>query len=145
MKNNISKINELEYLLDRCLLIIDFLLKKNLGDLMMQQFKSVIHETYAKGNLKGLKILSRDVNAWAKGLPQKELKELEMLLAKRFNENLSSDKITHTVIMKVLKKRKIESIDNYRVVYEYLQDISPADPFYENIAELESLLEAFQK
>jgi hypothetical protein len=145
MKNNISNINELEYLRDRSLLIIDFLLNKNVGDSMMQQFKSVIQETYAKGNLKGLKTLSRDMNAWAKGQPQKDIKELEMLLAEKFGENLSGDKITHTVIKQALKKGKIESNENYRVVYEYLQDISPTDPFYENTAELENLLEAYQK
>lgn len=145
MKNNISTTNELEYLRDRSLLIIEFLLNKNVGDSMMQQFKSVIQETYAKGNLKGLKTLSRDMNAWAKGLPQKDIKELEMLLAEKFGENLSGDKITHTVIKQALKKRKIESNESYRVVYEYLQDISSTDPFYENTTELENLLEAYQK
>ncbi len=137
--------SELEYLRDRSLLIIDFILNKNVGDSMMQQFKSVIQETYVKGNLKGLKTLSRDMNAWAKGLPQKDIKELELLLAEKFGENLSGDKITHTVIKQVLKKGKIETQENYRVVYEYLQDISATDPFYENIVELETLLETYQK
>lgn len=137
--------SELEYLRDRSLLIIDFILNKNVGDSMMQQFKSVIQETYVKGNLKGLKTLSRDMNAWAKGLPQKDIKELELLLAEKFGENLSGDKITHTVIKQVLKKGKIENQENYRVVYEYLQDISATDPFYENMVELETLLETYQK
>jgi hypothetical protein len=145
MKNKKSTINELEYLRDRSLMIIDFLLNKNVGDSMMLQFKSVIEETYAKGNLKGLRTLSRDINAWAKGLPQKDIKELGMLLAEKFGENLSGDKTTHTVIKQVLKKGKIESNEKYRVVYEYLQDISPIDPFYKNTAELENLLEVYQK
>ncbi len=145
MKNNTSTTNELEYLQDRSLLIIDFILNKNVNDSLMKQFKSVIQETYAKGNLKGLKTLSRDMNAWAKGLSQKDIKELEVLLAEKFGENLSGDKITHTVIKQVLKRGKIESEENYRVVYEYLQDISPTDPFYENIIELENLLETHQK
>jgi hypothetical protein len=146
MKNNTNTaMNELEYLRDRSLLIIDFILNKNVGDSMMQQFKSVIQETYAKGNLKGLKTLSRDMNAWAKGLPQKDIKELELLLSEKFGENLSGDKITHTVIKQVLKKGKIENGESYRVIYEYLQDISATDPFYENIVELENLLETYQK
>lgn len=146
MKNNTNtEMSELEYLRDRSLLIIDFILNKNVGDSMMQQFKSVIQETYVKGNLKGLKTLSRDMNAWAKGLPQKDIKELELLLAEKFGENLSGDKITHTVIKQVLKKGKIENQENYRVVYEYLQDISATDPFYENMVELETLLETYQK
>lgn len=146
MKKNINTaMSELEYLRDRSLLIIDFILNKNVGDPMMQQFKTVIQDTYAKSNLKGLKTLSRDMNAWAKGLPQKDIKELELLLAEKFGENLSGDKITHTVIKQVLKKGKIESEENYRVVYEYLQDISATDPFYGNSIELETLLETYQK
>lgn len=136
---------ELEYLRDRSFLIFDFILNKNVGNPMMQQFKSVIQETYAKSNLKGLKTLSRDMNAWAKGLPQKDIKELELLLAEKFGETLSGDNITHSVIKQVLKKGKIESEENYRVVYEYLQDISAKDPFYENVLELETLLETYQK
>jgi len=137
--------NQLEYLRDRSLVIIEFISNKNVGNPMMQQFKSVVQETYAKSNLKGLKTLSRDINAWAKGLPQKDIKELELLLVEKFGENLSGDKITHTVIKQLLKKGKIESEESHRVVYEYIQDISPADPFYENIVELEKLLKAYQK
>ena len=137
--------SELEYLHDRSLLIIDFILNKNVGNPIMQQFKSVIQETYAKSNLKGLKTLSRDINAWAKGLPKEDFKELELLLAEKFGENLSGDKITHNVIKQALKNGKIESEESCRVIYEYLQDISATDLFYENILELETLLEIYQK
>lgn len=143
-KNNTSNVSELQYLRDRSLLIIDFILNKNVGDPMIHQFKSVIQETYDKGNLRGLRTLSRDINAWAKGLPQKDVKELELLLAKKFEENLSVDKITHAVIKQVLKSGKIESEENYRVVHEYLQDISVTDPFYESIVKLEMLLGAYK-
>lgn len=137
--------NELEYLQDRSLLIIDFILNKNVGNPIVQQFKSVIQETYAKSNLKGLKTLSRDINAWAKGLSKKDIKELELLLAEKFGENLSGDKITHYVIKQVLKNGKIESEENYRVIYEYLQDISATDPFYEKKLELKALIKIYKK
>jgi hypothetical protein len=137
--------NELEYLQDRSLLIIDFILNKNVGNPIVQQFKSVIQETYAKSNLKGLKTLSRDINAWAKGLSKKDIKELELLLAEKFGENLSGDKITHYVIKQVLKNGKIESEESYRVIYEYLQDISATDPFYEKKLELKALIKIYKK
>jgi hypothetical protein len=137
--------NELEYLQDRSLLIIDFILNKNVGNPIVQQFKSVIQETYAKSNLIGLKTLSRDINAWAKGLSKKDIKELELLLAEKFGENLSGDKITHYVIKQVLKNGKIESEESYRVIYEYLQDISATDPFYEKKLELKALIKIYKK
>ena len=146
MKININTaMGELEYLRDRSFLIIDFILNKNVGNPIMQQFKSVIQETYAKSNLKGLKTLSRDINAWAKGLSKKDIKELELLLAEKFGENLSGDKITHYVIKQVLKNGKIESEESYRVIYEYLQDISATDPFYEKKLELKALIKIYKK
>lgn len=137
--------SELEYLRDRSLLIIDFILAKYASNSICEKFKSIIIETFTKGNLKGLRELSRDMNAWAKGLPQKDIKELELLLAEKFGENLSGDNITLKVIEQALKKEEIENVEQYRIVYEYLQDISHTDPFFENIAELESLLATFQK
>ena len=137
--------NEIEYFRDRSLIIIEFMLSKNPGNPIMEEFKSVIKQTYDKGNLAGLKTLSRDMNAWAKGLPQKDTKELELLLLEKFRENLSGDKITHAVIKQVLKKGKIEKEENYRIVYEYLQDISTSDPFYEKINELEYLLNTYHE
>jgi hypothetical protein len=137
--------SELEYLQDRSLLIIDFILNKNVGNPIVQQFKSVIQETYAKSNLKGLKTLSRDINAWAKGLPKKDINELELLLAEKFGENLSGDKITHYVIKQVLKNGKIESEESYRVIYEYLQEISATDPFYVKKLELKALIKIYKK
>lgn len=137
--------SELEYLRDRSLLIIEFILKKNVGNPIMQKFKSVIKETYNKSNLKGLRMLSRDVNAWAKGMPQNEIKELELILGKKFGENLAGDKITHAVIKEVLIKGNIENEEKYIVVYEYLKDISLTDPFFDKIEELEKLLEIYKK
>ncbi len=145
MDNKNNTTSEIVYLRDRSLMIIDFILSKNPDDPMIEQFKSVIQETYAKSNVKGFKTLSRDVNAWAKGLPQINIKELELLLGKNFGENLSGDKITHTVIKQALKKGRIETEENYRVVYEYLLDISTSDPFYEKTSELNSLLQVYQK
>lgn len=136
---------ELKYLYERSMMIVDFICQKRGGsNPMIDNFKLVVNDVYAKENLKGLKTISRDMNAWAKGLPKKDIQELEILLEARFGENLSGDKITHLVIKKVLKKGKIENKDDYRVVYEYLQDISSKDPFYKNILELETMLSSYQ-
>lgn len=145
MKKSINvKLSELVYLRDRSLLIVDFLLRKNVENSMIKQFRTVIQDSYDKSNLKGLKTLSRDMNAWAKSLSEKDMKELEILLEKKFGESLSGDKITRKLIEEILRKGSIENAYEYRVVYDYLQEISDKDPFYEKLLELENLLEKYQ-
>lgn len=67
------------------------------------------------------------------------------MLQENFGENLSGDKTTHAVVKQVLKRGMIENQESYRVIYEYLLDISPTDPYYEDIEQLETLLENYQK
>ncbi len=138
-KNNNS--NELEYLHERSLLIINFMLNKGYDNPIMLHFKKVIENTYRKRNLKGLKTLSRDLNAWAKGLPKEDIEELEKMLKDKFDETLSGDKTTHKVVSDILIKEKIDNKNEYRVIHGYLLDISEGDPFFDRIFELEKLLD----
>ncbi|WP_284652917.1 hypothetical protein [Flavobacterium terrisoli] len=137
--------NELKYLRDRSLIIVDFLSSKSINSLAIGKLKPIIDDTFNKQNLNGLKTISRDLNAWAKGFPQKDIQELEIILADQFGEDLSGDKITLKLIQKVLKKGKIENEENYRVVQEYLNDISEESPFVDRITELNALLASYQK
>lgn len=139
-----DKLKELEYLRNRSICIIDFMLKENSGDPMLTQYRQIIENAYNEINLRGMKILSRDINAWAKGLPQKQIKELEVLLASKFAEDLSGDKTTHETIRQLLKKGKVSNEEEYRIVHEYLQDISKGDTFFDNLFELEVLLRTYK-
>lgn len=143
MENKLKSKDELEYLQRRSLTIIQFIIDKNPDNLMIQKFKKIMEETYNKKNLAGLKTLSRDLNAWAKSLPEKDIRELQTLLLAKFEENLSGDKITHSIIKKALKTKKIENEESYRVIYEYLIDISNKDPFYNETQELNDLLQLY--
>lgn len=79
-----------------------------------------------------------------KGCPKKEIVELEKLLASEFGENLSGDKITQKSIEELLKRGVFREEEEYRVIYEYLQDISDGDPFSDQTEKLESLLNTYQ-
>ena len=140
-----TDINELEYLYSRSKIIINFMLHKNLDDPMMHQVNKIIEKTYIKRNLKGMKTLSRDLNAWAKGLTVEDIEELEKQLKDNFEETLSGDKTTHKVISSVLIKEQIENDNEYRVIREYLLDISEGDSFFENVIDMEKLLISYNK
>lgn len=135
-----EKKDELEYLNKRSGLIVDFIMSKNPQDHIFQHYKTVIQNTVKKKDLRGMRILARDTNAWAKALPEKDIIELEKKLALEFGETLSGDKIAHKTIEELLARGTIQTEEEYRVVHEYLQDISEGDPFFERISELDSLL-----
>ena len=140
-----TNINELEYLYGRSKIIINFMLHKNHDDTMMLQVNKIIEETYKKRNLKGMKTLSRDLNAWAKGFTVEDTGELEKLLEDKFDETLSGDKTTHKVISNVLIKKQIDNDNEYRVIHEYLLDISEGDSFFENVIDMKKLLISYNK
>lgn len=132
--------NELEYLKDRSLTIIEFLISKNKNSVLIAEIPSIIDQAYTKKDIKSLRTISRDTNAWAKGLPKNDIVELETLMKEKFGENLSGDKTTHTTIKKALKNGKVQDNESYRVIYEYLQDMSEHDKFYSKMGKLEMLL-----
>lgn len=138
-----ERINELEYLSKRSKLIVDFIISKNPQDPILHQYKTIIENAVKKKDLRGMRIIARDTNAWAKGLSQKEIIELEEKLFSEFKENLSGDKVTHKTIDELLTRGTIQTEDEYRIIHDYLQDLSKGDPFFERISELESLLNTY--
>lgn len=138
-----ERINELEYLSKRSKLIVDFIISKNPQDPILHQYKTIIENAVKKKDLRGMRIIARDTNAWAKGLSQKEIIELEEKLFSEFKENLSGDKVTLKTIDELLTRGTIQTEDEYRIIHDYLQDLSKGDPFFERISELESLLNTY--
>lgn len=135
--------DEIEYFYKRGLFIIEFMINIYQDDIFLKNFKNLILKSYENKNVKEVKMLSRDINSWAKGLPQNIINDLEILLNKNFGENLSGDKISIVLIKKILKNNKIDSFENYRIVQEYLNDISSHDYFYRKRNILELLLSNF--
>jgi len=134
--------NELEYLYGRSKIIINFMLHKNLDDPMMHQINKIIEDTYKKRNLKGMKTLSRDLNAWVKVFSKEDVNELELLLKEKFGkqESLPEDKSTYKIISKILEKGEIDTKNEYRIIHEYLLDIAEEDSFFENVIDMKKLL-----
>lgn len=137
--------DQLDYLYDRSLLIINFMLNCYPDDNYVKSFKEIITTTYIKKDLKQLKTLSRDINSWAKGLSNKQIHELEIKLKDNFGENLSGEKITTLQVKKVLKDKKINTEEDYRVLHEYVSDISSNDSLYKKREDIELMLMEYIK
>lgn len=143
MDIKLSRDQELLYLRDRCLSIIRFV-RKATGEELMDQLEQIVIETYSKGNMRGMRMVSRDVNAMAKSLQHVDVLELEKMLAQQFGEDLQGDRTTLRTVRKVLERGIIESVESYRTVHEYLQDILPEDPYFARIDELHRLLNSYR-
>lgn len=144
MKNKPDTDVEMGYLLARCLTIVRFMQDNASERQFLDVVEAIVHDTYAKGNLAGMRTLSRDINAMATALPTSLVAELEARLAVEFGDDLSGDINTNRTIMRVLRDGAIVNEDDYRIVYEYLQDVSTTDPFYGRIEDLNEILRAYQ-
>ena len=136
---------DLQYLYDRSLLIVDFLLLKNPNDIFLKEARDIMLKTFERKNLKGMMTISRDMNAWAKVLSTEEKRNLEKLLYSKFGENLFGDKIALSVIDNILNRKSINNDEEYRIVCEYLNDIDETDEFYNQIDELVKFQNAYIK
>ncbi len=134
----------LEYLRDRSILIVDYMLQINPENLPLRQVRAVIETTFENGDLKGMKLISRDVNAWSNGMSKSEILGLENVLKKYNNENLSGDKLTVDSIKEVLQRNKILHLNEFRLVKEYLNDISKESVFWDKADIMEELLKEFK-
>ena len=139
---------ELEYLKDRSIFMIGYLAaneNNNLQEISLE-FKKVIEEGYKKNNLTVFRYLSKDMNIWIKGLlSKKDAQELDKLLANKFGKNLSRDQVSIDTIGKLIKKGKVSNEEEYRVIDNYLRDISEKDVFFDKQSELERLLKNYIK
>ncbi|MCW2118306.1 hypothetical protein [Flavobacterium sp. 7A] len=132
--------NDIDYLYQRATVIIHFLVSKSKDDSIIRQVETVVNVAYRNKKVKDLKSLSRDLNSWANGLSRNDGKELELILKDRFQDTLSGDAITINAIQELLNNGKIVNEESYRIIYEYLLEISKEDFFYERKTVLENLI-----
>jgi hypothetical protein len=134
---------DIDYLYQRSIIIIHFLLSKSKDDSIIRQLETVVNDAYKSKKVKDLKSLSRDLNSWAKGLSRNDGKELELILKDKFQDTLSGDAITINAIQELLNNEKIENEESYRIIHEYLLEITKDDLFYERKPALENLIKEY--
>ncbi|HOZ51157.1 MAG TPA: hypothetical protein PLU17_04830 [Chitinophagaceae bacterium] len=137
------KDKDIKYLYERSLLIIDFMLIKSNYDSSIMSCKNILENTYKNNNLRDLKTLSSDISAWSKGMPKNEILELKSLLSHNFGEKQIEDKFNISIINKILKEGKISNEEDYRIIFELLNDITPNDKYYKKLIELELIVQNY--
>jgi len=137
---------ELDYIKEWCLMILNFMISKNSNIHIITQTKDIILETYNSQNIKGLRYCNKDIIEWAKGLPQSDFVELNKLLQDKFGEDLGKNANRDlSKISQVIKKGKISSDDEYRLLLSRVDEIYNDTSKQDEVHTLNRLLVDFPK
>jgi hypothetical protein len=80
---------ELQRMRDRSLTILAFMRKHNAGiPFLLDQTAAIIEQTFANGNLRGMRHVVKDFREWALAMKPDRLAELNEELQQRFGETL---------------------------------------------------------
>ena len=120
-----AHLEELRRLRDRAVLTIDFVRRRSdLGEFGGQML-AVIETTFAKQDLRGLRVLSRDVTELAQGMAPQDVKELESLMARELGVDLPAEAETENQeILAIASRGRIRNEREHRLVAEYLDRAS---------------------
>jgi hypothetical protein len=137
--------SELDHLKERSLLILNFIGNQLNADERLnylEKFKEIICDAHERDNLKGLKMVVRDVTEWAKGLNQMQIDRLDKMLIEKFGDDLNYNK---QKIEEVISKNNIEKPSEYRLLFDYFEQIYSDDSKKEEVVKIRHMLEAYQK
>lgn len=141
--------NELIDLKDWCHCVVDHILGGEADDFssqMLSSFKNVIENSYKNKDLKGLRMVRRDLEGGAMDMNQEDRLALDKKLRALGGDGLSSfDKL----VSKVIKNGKIKNEDEYFVVMDTIDRLSQSEQKSEGdkqrIDELNILVIEFEK
>lgn len=147
MRKELSQkaLDELSFLKDWNLTIVDFLVKKENTEFFKGLYK-VITDTFDKKNLKGMKMMYNDNNEMARGLSLNKLTELNHILKEKFGFDL--DKAHDQVLAKInliVQRGYLDNDDEFRLLFCRVDEIYADDSKEKEIETLENLMNDYEK
>ena len=122
-KNNQKKIEELTFLKEWNETIIKFFILKS-KDNSLEVFHQIINETFNKSDLRGMRMIYKDLNEGTNDLPLIEFNESNQLLSQKFGTDLTECNIKNlTKIKQIVKKGNINNDEEYRLILNRVEEI----------------------
>ena len=141
---NSQRETELQELRDWCIAMIQFMGQSDPSDLFVK-FEKIIDETFQDRDLRGLRAVKRDMREWAAGLSPDRHQKLDKLLRERFGRGLVEEsKEFHKEVKRILKRGKIKTPDEYRLLTSYMDQIYADDSKRAEAAKVDQLLATFK-
>lgn len=144
-KINQNKLEELTFLKEWNETIVRFFVLKS-KDNSLEIFHQIINETFNKSDLKGMRMIYKDLNEGANDLPLIEFNELNQQLSQKFGTDLTEcNNKNLTIIKQIVKKGNINNDEEYRLILNRVEEIYADDNQKEKTEILNMLLTNYIK
>jgi len=108
--------------------------------------EEVIHQAFERRDLRGLRMVARDVAEWATDLSPEQQQQLDALLVSRFGRGLKDQrKDVEREIARILRRGQIETEGEYRLLMARVDEIYADESKAEELEQINRLLLAFRQ
>lgn len=136
---------ELSALRDRCVAIVRFIAELgDPGDLFAQT-EEAIHAAFERGDLRGLKMVSKDVDEWAKALSSSQRAKLDDVLRSRFGAECRNAKEEARELARILQRGTITDREEYSLLSRRADEICADGSKSGELEKINELLAAFEE
>ncbi|MFZ6664176.1 hypothetical protein [Peijinzhouia sedimentorum] len=140
-----DQLKELYYLKEWCSSVVKFILEQSpVGGDMLMQYDIVINSSYQKQDIRGLRMVAKDVMEWAKGLSESDKSKLDEVLESKFGSGLNGE-IEKKNVAQILKRGKITTEDEYRLLLNRIEEIHTDPSKNEEVERVNLLLGEYHK
>jgi hypothetical protein len=139
-----AQIGELHALHARCNLVLRFLNRHGeLGDLA-REFEEIIEKSFHTQDLRGLRILQKDLEDWSKDLSRDEQLELETLLRVKLRVDVDNERLIDIAQIHEIEERgRIRNEREYRLVQTRAEELRSSPAGAQEAERLQALLTSY--
>jgi hypothetical protein len=103
--------------------------------------EKAVDAALGRSDLRGLKMVRRDLTEWVRGLSGGEVAKLDALLRAQFGEGLTDEaKAQRKEVQNIVRRGCIETDDEYRLLVSYLDEIYRDPSRKEEVEAINALL-----
>lgn len=136
---------ELAALRDRCVAIVRFIGELGPPAALFAQTEEAINAAFERGDLRGLKMVSKDVGEWASGLSPSAQQKLDDVLRSRFGTGLrEAGEEAHRELTRIFKRGTIADAEEYRLLSHRADEIHSDGSKSAELKKINELLAAFE-
>jgi len=111
---------------------------------MFSQIENAIDAAYNRGDLRGLRLVVKDVLEWVNGLPTNAREQLDEVLRRQFGSGLTeAGQETHRQLQSILRGGTIQGEEEYRLLSSRADEIRENDSNDKELQKINRMLLAF--
>lgn len=144
-KQRSSSAEELAQLRDWSVAIVRFIAGVSEPAPLFNQMEEAISQAFERRDLRGLRMVSRDVAEWATDLSPQHQQQLDELLTSELGRGLTDErKDTQKEIVRILKRGQIDNEDECRLLMARADEIYADGARRTELEEINKLLAVFE-